>query len=312
MAKQLKTFNLLPREFTVKKTSVGIIKWVVVLAFCGAFYGFTVLKDLDTKIVAKNQELQKVKREQTSTRTWSMNTSPEVLKTVCDSLSGEWDGVETNPPSLGRCTRSFSYQKDATLFDTEMDSYNTMRPKVYAVTLLGATQFPWEVLLDEIRTLIPKNVWLSQRAGNGNNPVGIVVEDMTNVSIFGQSITEEDIYKFAKAIQASKFFNRGSLKFSWSYAVDVDPNAVVQQQAGSAGGALQQLTAFFEAKPDVTFLYNFEMQFDISAELLDSQAIQAQLEASMGRGDASSATTPPPTSGGMAGGMGVGGVGGGR
>ena len=54
------------------------------------------------------------------------------------------------------------------------------------------------------------------------------------------------------------------------------------------------------------------MQFDISAELLDSQAIQAQLEASMGRGDAPSATTPPPTSGGMAGGMGVGGVGGGR
>ena len=75
---------------------------------------------------------------------------------------------------------------------------------------------------------------------------------------------EEDIYKFAKAIQASKFFNPGTLQFSWSYAVDVDPNFVAQQQAGSAGGALQQLTAYFEAKPDVTFLYNFEMQFDTS------------------------------------------------
>ncbi len=306
MAKQLNTFNLLPREFTVKKTSVGIIKWVCVLAFCAGFYGFTVLKDLDTKITAKNQELQKVKREQTSTRTWSVNTSPEVLKEVCDTLSGEWGGIETNPPSVGRCVRSFSYQKDAALFDSEKDSYNTMRPKVYAVTLLGATQFPWEVLLDEVRTLIPKNVWLSQRAGNGNNPVGIIVEDMTNVSIFGQSITEEDIYKFAKAIQASRFFNPGTLKFSWSYAVDVDPNAVVQMQAGSAGGALQQLTAFFEAKPDVTFLYNFEMQFDISAELLDSSAIQAQLEASLGRGDVGSNGTPPPAGGGMTGGRGVG------
>ena len=150
---------------------------------------------------------------------------------------------------------------------------------------------------------------MSQRAGNGNNPVGITVEDMTNVSIFGQSITEEDIYKFAKAIQASKFFNPGTLKFSWSYAVDVDPNFVAQQQAGSAGGALQQLTAYFEAKPDVTFLYNFEMQFDISAELMDSQAIQNQLEAAMGRGDV--AGTPPPATGGMPGGMGMGmGVGG--
>ncbi len=309
MSKQLKVFNLLPREFTVKKTSVSIIKWVTVLAFCGAYYGFTILKDLDQQIDKKNQELQSVKREQTAPRTWNANTSPDVLKVVCDTMSGEWDGTETNPPSVGKCSRSYSYQKDATLFDSEKTTYNTMRPKVYAVTLLGATQFPWEVLLDEIRTLIPKNVWLSQRAGNGNNPVGITVEDMTNVSIFGQSITEEDIYKFAKAIQASKFFNPGTLKFSWSYAVDVDPNFVAQQQAGSAGGALQQLTAYFEAKPDVTFLYNFEMQFDISAELMDSQAIQNQLEAAMGRGDAAGSTPPP--SGGMPGGIGMGmGVGG--
>ena len=105
-------------------------------------------------------------------------------------MAGEWDGIETNPPSVGKCSRSYSYQKDATLFDSEKTTYNTKRPKDKAVTLLGATQFPWEVLLDEIRTLIPKNVWLSQRAGNGNNPVGVTVEDMTNVSIFGQSITE--------------------------------------------------------------------------------------------------------------------------
>ena len=51
------------------------------------------------------------------------------------------------------------------------------------------------------------------------------------------------------------------------------------------------------------------MQFDISAELMDSQAIQNQLEAAMGRGDAAGSTPPP--SGGMPGGMGMGmGVGG--
>ena len=100
------------------------------------------------------------------------------------------------------------------------------------------------------------------------------------------------------------------MQFSWSYAVDVDPNFVAQQQAGSAGGALQQLTAYFEAKPDVTFLYNFEMKFDISAELMDSQAIQNQLEAAMGRGDVAG-SAPPPAGGMPGGGMGMGmGVGG--
>ena len=52
------------------------------------------------------------------------------------------------------------------------------------------------------------------------------------------------------------------------------------------------------------------MKFDISAELMDSQAIQNQLEAAMGRGDVAG-SAPPPAGGMPGGGMGMGmGVGG--
>ncbi|MBC8514754.1 pilus assembly protein PilM [bacterium] len=312
--KSMAPLNLLPREYAVKKTSVAVMKWVAILSLAPAYFGYTVLEDYDNKIAGANTRLRNVENEQSRSRDWTRDRGDEsvVFQNVCEEMDGGvWEGEVKIPPVLGSCQRSYSYEADANAFDGETSRLNGLRPKVCAVVLLSATQFPWEVLLDEIRTLMPKTIWLSQRAGDSNNMMGIAVEGMDTVALAGQALSMEDIYRFLFALRESTYFEQG---FEWSIDLAVGDEAAlrdIERQRSASGSALDDLVRLFRATPQVTTLFNFNLTLTLNPELNDRAKMQEAFGplslCGGGGGGGSSSADPGPGGGGMPSGGGMGG-----
>ena len=302
--KELGRFNLLPREFTVRRTSIATVKWVAVLAVGAGLYAVTVVRDLDGRLSA-NSVKSDVEQEQSRTRQWNM----PVLESVCTELKGEWDGILSDPPSLGDCTRTYSYSADATRHDAEQGLLNMVKPKVGAVAILAATQFPWEVLLDEIRTIIPKNVWLSQRAGDANNLVGIDVNAMSEVVLTGQALSEEDIFVFVKNLHESRFF---TATITLDYSLAVGEEEAAQRAAFRPGGGLiDELKSYFEVEERTLVLYNFTINLPLNPDLQDRAQLMAGLPPELGAIFNPGGGSRPASGGGAASPPSLGGGGGG-
>ncbi|MCH7494179.1 pilus assembly protein PilM [bacterium] len=269
--RELGQFNLLPREFTVRRTSIATVKWVAVLGLVAGGYAFTVVRALTTDLAAANIEKEAVLQDQRRPRTWNM----PVLESVCIELEGEWDGVLSDPPSVGDCTRSYSYSGDATRHDEEQGLLNAIRPKIGAVATLAAAQFPWAVLLDEIRTIIPKNVWLSQRAGDANNLVGIDVNGMEEVVLTGQALSEEDIFVFVQNLHASRFFT-DTIVLDYTLAVG-EEEAAQRRRFRPGGGRIDELKSYFDVEERTLLLYNFTINLPLNPDLQDQAELMAGL-----------------------------------
>lgn len=305
--RDLGRFNLLPREFTVRRTSIATVKWVAVLAVGAGLYAASVMKDLDAKLNAANSRKQGVLTDQNRQRQWSM----QVLESVCERIDGTWDGILADPPALGECTRSHSYSADAGAFDEQQGLLNAVGPKIKAVATLAGAQFPWEILLDEIRTVIPKNVWLSQRAGDANNLVGIDVDEMSSVVLTGQALSEEDIFLFVQNLHASRFFTE-TIEFNYSLAVG-EEEAAQRRAFRPGGGPIDELKSYFDVEERTLLLYNFSINLPLNPDLNDRAQLMAGLPPELagifgagggGRASPSGAGPPGPPTGGLGGGGG--------
>ncbi|MHA2621369.1 MAG: pilus assembly protein PilM [bacterium JZ-2024 1] len=111
-------------------------------------------------------------------------------------------------------------------FDAVMADVQKLAPKLQSVAILFGRQLPWSLLMEEIRSLIPQNVWLSQSAGGSSEALGIDLTSLPRVTIKGQSVGLEPMFRFAKRIYESKLF-----------VGDVSVEFDVASQAGGGGGA---------------------------------------------------------------------------
>ena len=175
---------------------------------------------------------------------------------------------------------------DAQKFDETMDQIGQLAPKLRAVALLFGSQFPWPLLLEEIRTLMPQKVWLGQAAAGGNENVGLDLTNVLNngqIEIKGQSLGLEPIFQFAKRIYESNYFGEVEVEFELvtSGGAPAGGGAVGGAVGGRAGGRggrgaptkgvgrdLVSLFFYFQELPPLQLLFNFTMKFSIDKKYI--------------------------------------------
>jgi type IV pilus assembly protein PilM len=134
--------------------------------------------------------------------------------------------IATEQESLSKWqAQNAQVEPGAKEFDAVMGDVQKIAPKLRVVAVLFGRQVPWSLLLEEIRSLMPQNVWLSQTAGGGSETLGVDLTSLPKVVLKGQCVGLEPMFRFARNIYDSKIF-----------IGDVSAEFDVAAQGGGGGG----------------------------------------------------------------------------
>ncbi len=112
---------------------------------------------------------------------------------------------------------------EAEQFTQEMSRVQSLAPKLRTFALLFGSQIPWPLFMEELRTIIPQNIWLSQTIGGASEKEGIDMLRLPSIQLKGQSVGLESMLRFGKRIYESEFFGE----------VDIDYR---EQEVSAPGG----------------------------------------------------------------------------
>jgi type IV pilus assembly protein PilM len=216
-------------------------------------------------------------------------------------------------------------------FDGVMGEVQKIAPKLRVVAMLFGKQIPWSLLLEEIRSLTPQNVWLSQTAGGASERLGVDMTELPKVILKGQSVGLEPMFRFAKRIYESTIFAGDVL---------AEYDIVGQGGAGGGGGGmgppgggmmlsappagassgnprtgvfgdLGSIERYFRESLPTTILYDFTLTFRLDQRFMQPEELLKKFEELFQGGDTGgqqqpTSETPPLPSGGPGGNGGTG------
>lgn len=200
-------------------------------------------------------------------------------------------------------------------FDSVMGEVQKIAPKLRTVAVLFGSQIPWSMIMEEIRSIIPQNVWLSQTAGGASEQLGIDLAELPKIVIKGQAVGLEPVFRFGQSIYHSQIFT-GDVLLEYEIAGQAGGGGGGMPGPGAGGpmrltsapgqsaldqaehqtgvfGDLGSIERYFREGLPQTILYNFTMTFQLEQKYLRPEELMEKFTKLFQGGETGGQQQPP-------------------